>query len=43
MKNKMPFNENLIYWIYCILTLGTVWLCKIVIKKAVMEAMEVKK
>jgi len=42
-KKGMPFNENLIYWVYCIATLGIVWLCKIVIKKAMIEAMECKK
>ena len=40
MKKKMPIDENLIYYAYCILTLGFVWLCKIVIKKAIIEANE---
>ena len=40
MKNKkeLPFNELIIYWLYCIASLGAVWALKIVIKKAVMEA-----
>lgn len=30
--------ENVVYLIACILTLGGIWLMKIVIKKAVIEA-----
>lgn len=38
-KNKtLPLAEAIIYYAYVILTLGFVWVIKIVIKKAVQEA-----
>jgi len=30
-------GERFIYWAYCILTLGLVWVAKIVIKRAIIE------
>lgn len=35
---KLSIAEKLVYYGYCIVTLGGVWLMKIVIKKAIIEA-----
>lgn len=34
----MPAIENLVYYIFNVLSLGGLWLVKIVIKKAIMES-----
>lgn len=38
----MSHIERLVYKIFCVLSLGTIWLQKIIIKKAIIEAMRVK-
>jgi hypothetical protein len=35
---RLPINETLVYWGYNVLTLGLLWVMKIVIKKAIIEA-----
>ena len=37
-EKTLPAMELIVYWLYCIASLGAVWALKIVIKKAVMEA-----
>ncbi len=34
----MPFIENLVYYIVNVITLGSMWMLKIVIKKAITES-----
>jgi len=35
LKNNMRLVENIIYWIFCVLSLGSIWLIKIIIRKAI--------
>jgi len=35
---KMSFTDNALYYVMCILTLGTVWLFRVIITKAILEA-----
>lgn len=37
-QSKIPLGENLVYWGFNLLTFGTLWLMKIVIKKAIIES-----
>lgn len=37
-NKSLPLAEALVYYAYVILTLGFVWVIKVVIKKAVQEA-----
>lgn len=36
----MTFAENIVYYAWCVLTLGAPWLTKIIIKKALIEAQQ---
>jgi len=38
---KLSFAEKLGYYGYCLLTFGGVWILKIIIKKAIIEANKV--
>jgi len=38
-KKKMPFSEDILYYLTCFATLGWAWVIKVIIKKAVMEAL----
>jgi hypothetical protein len=42
-KNADFMFEKIMYWISCITTLGSIWILKIVIKKAIVEAEQLKK
>ena len=39
---RLPFLEELMYALSCLMTFGGTWLMKIIIKKAIIEANELR-